>query len=165
MAGRPTGALEPAQVRLQQDFAVLLAEGLKTSEAARKLDIPPSTAFRWAKEPAVTEYIAQAQAEVRNSLVRDLYRLGRKSIAVIEAALDGDEISPTRHKAATDTLDRIGVSRQEIVKHIGSAEEPVVIEFNIPVNPNAQAEQEERRRRRAAKQAEVVVEGEFEVKA
>lgn len=164
MAGRPSGALEPAQVQLQRDFAVLLAEGTKTSEAAKALGIPPSTAFRWAKEPAVTELIATAQAEVRNSLVRDLYRLGRKAIEVIEKTLDGtEEITPTRHKAAADTLDRIGVSRQEIVKHIGSAEEPVVIEFNIPVNANAQFEQEERRRRRAAKQAEVI-EGEYEVR-
>jgi hypothetical protein len=163
VAGRPSGALEPAQVKTMEDFAVLLAEGMKTSLAAEQVGIPPSTAYRWVKEPRVQEIIAQALAEIRNRGVRRLSALADKAYDVIELTLDGGDVSPTRHKAATDLLDRMGISRQEIVKHIGSADEPVVIEFNIPVNTNAQFEQEERRRRRAAKQAEVI-EGDFEVR-
>lgn len=152
---RPAGILDPAQLRLQQDFAVLLAEGTKTSEAAKALGIPPSTAFRWAKDPTVTEIVGQAQSEVRNRLVRRLFALGEKALDVMERSLDEGDVPPTQQKTADSVLDRIGVSREQIMKHVGSADDPIQVVFNAPINVNARAEQEERRRRRAAKEAEI----------
>jgi hypothetical protein len=161
---RQVGVLDPEALKRQQDFAVLLAEGTKTSDAAKDLGIPLSTAFRWAKDPKVVEIVAQAQHEVRLRFVRRLFRLGEQALDVMEQSLTTGDVTPTQQKTADSVLDRIGVSREQIMKHIGSADEPIQVVLNAAVNPDARAEQEERRRRRAAREAEVVIEGQFEAR-
>lgn len=144
----------------EQQFAILLAEGTKVSEAGAAVGISPATAYRWVKNPAILEVVATMQKEVRQGGVRQLFGLMGKAIKAYEDALDGKDVEPTRKSSADAVLDRIGLSKEQIVKHIGDADQPITVEFKVPFNPDARAEQEERRRRRAEAQA---IEGTYHV--
>jgi hypothetical protein len=144
----------------EQEFALLLAEGTKISEAGERVGVSTATAYRWVKNPAILEIVAAAQKEVRQDGVRRLFGLMDKAIRAYEDALDGKDVLATRKASADAVLDRIGLSKEQIIKHVGDADQPITFEFKVPFNPDARAEQEERRRRRAEAQA---VEGTYHV--
>ena len=144
----------------EQEFAILLAEGTKVTEAGKQVGIATATAYRWVKNPAILDIVATMQKDVRQEKVRRLFALADKAIDTYEAALDGADITPTQKSSADAVLDRIGLSKEQIVKHVGDADQPITFEFKVPFNPDARAEQEERRRRRAEAQA---IEGTYDV--
>lgn len=144
------------------NFAALLAEGVRTSEAGEQVGISPATAFRWAKNPVVLDQVARFQNEVRNRVIRRLFGLAEKALDLHERALDGEGVTNAQVKSADSVLDRIGASRESIIKHIGSTDEPIVVTNRVPVNVDAVDEQAERHRRRLERQ-EKAIEGDFRV--
>lgn len=135
----------------RRGFAVLLAEG-KTGmqELAGLNGLALSSAYRWAKDGTIVAYV---DAVGRDSGLRAKRQLRQH----IDAALGtlvrimGDDLAPhaAQLKAATEILDRAGVTKEELTRS-GQGGGDTVVQVNIlnPVNPDAQDEQRERARRK-----------------
>lgn len=138
----------------KKNFALLVAHGVPLIKASRlkeqsvidQVGISPATAYRWLQEPEVAEAITAAQRKVRQGLYYKLFGGAHKTVdALIDAADGSIEVSPTRMKAIQVHLGLLGMTPEQIVKHIGDAAEPIVIVRQAPHNPDARAQQEQRR--------------------
>ena len=138
-------------------FALLVAEGKAISDAGEAVGISAATSYRWVKRPEVRTLIEEAQQEVRERFLRRLFALGETAIGTLELAMKSPEVSPTQRQAADSVLDRIGVDKRTIAKHLESlgGDVAVNVNINVPVNATVVDEQAERRRRREARQKQV----------
>lgn len=170
------GRILPKALQLVTDdptetaFALLVAEGAKISDAGNQVGISAATAYRWMKRAGVKALVEQAQQEVRERFLRRLFYLGDQAIDTLELAMRNPDMSPTQRQAADSVLDRIGVDKRAIVKHLESLGGDVVVQVNINVPVNAQVvdEQAERRRRREERQRRMeddAIDADFEVVA
>lgn len=150
-------------------FALLVAEGVKISDAGEQVGISTATAYRWIKRPSVKTLVEQAQQEVRERFLRRLFYLGDQAIDTLEQAMRNPDMSPTQRQAADSVLDRIGVDKRTIAKHLESlgGEVAVQVNINVPVNATVVDEQAERRRRREERQRQMErdsIEADYEVR-
>lgn len=150
-------------------FALLVAEGSRISDAGKEVGISAATAYRWIKKPTVRGLVEQAQQEVRERFLRRLFALGDQAIQTLDEAMRNPEMSPTQRQAADSVLDRIGVDKRAVEKHLAALGGDVAVQVNINVPVNAQVvdEQAERRRRRESRQRQMeseAIDAEFEVK-
>jgi hypothetical protein len=75
------------------EAALLLAQGCPKAEVARRVGVGRRTLYHWLKRPAFRATVDRLARE-RAEEVKE--RLGRKSLGVLEQALDADEVRPAR---------------------------------------------------------------------
>lgn len=86
----PTKELRPREL----EAALLLAQGRRKAEVARHLGVTRKTIYNWLERPEFRAAVGQLAQELAEEAKA---RLGRKSLAVLEEALDADDVRPTRY--------------------------------------------------------------------
>jgi phage terminase small subunit len=84
----------------------LLTTGDKT-EAAKTAGVSRKTIYRWLKQDAFKQALAEAEAEALDALSRELVALGSKATATLKGAMTGNTPAATKVRAADIVLARL----------------------------------------------------------
>jgi phage terminase small subunit len=84
----------------------LLTAGDKT-EAAKAAGVSRKTIYRWLKQDAFKQALAEAEAEALDALSRELVVLGSKATTTLKEAMTRDTPASTRVRAADIVLARL----------------------------------------------------------
>lgn len=149
-------SLAPLDTTLAPDkeaFAQMLLERLPIAEAGKRLGVSRATAYRWAEDASVLDYISKWRQGLRKrAQIRASQQVDDSMERLIDAQTNPD-VTPTMLKATLAVLSLAEVKVEETVKHIGDANQPIVLITRMPHNENARAEQDARRN--------LAIEGEF----
>ncbi len=149
----PEGALEQVAPD-RREFAILYAEGkTDVSQMLQICDISSATYYRWLKEDkAIAAYADAAGRQVATRAKRQLRAQVDVALqAIVGLLTDADTPHAVKLRAATEILDRAGVTKEELTRAgVGGGDTVVQVNLAIPVNADARAQQEERQRRRSA---------------
>lgn len=91
---------------LQEKCCLLLAAGIRITDAALQVGASRGTLYRWLQQPAFWCYLNQAKKEVKEYVEGSLLNLHQKALEGIEASLDSQR-EDLRLKAATWVLEKI----------------------------------------------------------
>ena len=91
---------------LQEKCCLLLAAGIRITDAALQVGASRGTLYRWLQQPAFQCYLNQAKKEVQQFVEGSLLNLHQKALEGIEATLDSQR-EDLRLRAATWVLEKI----------------------------------------------------------
>lgn len=136
----------------RRQFAEVFASGnVKAVELMKAAGISSATYYRWIKDEAILAYVDAVGRDVGRRAKRRLRGMVDDALDTLNAARSDYDMTPTMLRAATEILDRAGVTKEEITRSgAGGGDTVVQVNLNIPINTNAYEEQQERRRRREA---------------
>ena len=91
---------------LQEKCCLLLAAGIRITDAALQVGASRGTLYRWLQQPAFQCYLNLAKKEVQQFVEGSLLNLHQKALEGIEASLDSQR-EDLRLKASTWVLEKI----------------------------------------------------------
>lgn len=89
---------------------VLLLAGKSQKDVATKLDVNPSTIFRWTREPEFIAELRRQRLDVHEAAISKLRGLGARAVDTLASALDSED-EGIRLRAASKILDTIGLDK------------------------------------------------------
>jgi hypothetical protein len=90
----------------QKRFLQALLNSKSAREAARKVKVGEKTAYRWLRQPAFREALAEAEADLLEAATRRLLALQASALDAVGAVLADEHLPPTyRLSAARLVLD------------------------------------------------------------
>lgn len=91
---------------LQEKCCLLLAAGIRITDAAQQVGASRGTLYRWLQQPAFQCYLNLAKRDVQQFVEGSLLNLHQKALEGIEASLDSQR-DDLRLKASTWVLEKI----------------------------------------------------------